>query len=151
MYKYIRLLGLLCLITVALVPAHASESCRVIHGRAHLYSDDGQLRIRHIGTHHEYAPDESSWTRVASWLEDGVKDSNKSQYASPASTVCLFADFVICPTEPFKKGAVQQARVKSALHRHYVKTGAAKCFAGGRNDRALPGIADPLGVGAKSR
>jgi hypothetical protein len=41
--------------------------------------------------------------------------------ASPASTVYLFADFVVCPTEPFKKGSVQEAKVKSAVHRHYVR------------------------------
>jgi hypothetical protein len=100
----------------------------VIHGRAHFYGGDGQLRIWHIGTHHEYAPDESSDERVIKWLEAGVKGTDKAKYASPASEVCLFADFVICPTEPFKKGSVQGARVKSASHRHYVNAGAPNCF-----------------------
>ncbi|MGA2168372.1 MAG: hypothetical protein ABSG62_09175 [Terracidiphilus sp.] len=91
-----------------------------IHGRAHFYGGDGQLRIWHIGTHHEYEPDQSSEPRVMGWLEAGVKDSDKSNYASPASAVYLFGDFEVCPTEPFRKGAVQRAIVKSVSYRHYV-------------------------------
>ena len=102
------------------IPMHAADACMTIRGRAHLYGGDGQLRIWHIGTHHEYEPDDSSWQRVIGWLEAGVKDSDKSQYASPASMVYLFADFEICPTEPFKKGAVQPAKVMSAHNRRYV-------------------------------
>lgn len=102
------------------VPLRAAESCFTIHGRAHLYGGDGQLRIWHVGTHHDYEPDESSWARVESWIEAGVKDPDKSRYAAPASYVNLFADFLICPTEPFKKGSVQRAKVVSAQHRHYV-------------------------------
>ena len=56
-----------------------------------------------------------------SWLEAGVPDSEKSNYASPASAVDLYADFLICPTEPLVKGAVQHAEVKSASHRRYVQ------------------------------
>jgi hypothetical protein len=93
----------------------------VIHGRAHLYSGDGQLRIWHIGTHHEYKPDESSARMVEGWLDAGVADSDKLKCASPASTVYLFADFLICPTKPFRKGAVQRAKIKSASRRHYIK------------------------------
>jgi len=93
-----------------------------IHGRAHLYSGDGQLRIWHIGTHHEYEPDESSDALVIKWLEEGVPPSQRQDYATPASAVDLFADFEVCPTEPFKKGAVQKAKVVSASHRHYVRT-----------------------------
>ena len=101
--------------------ARASEPCQTIHGRAHFYGGDGQLRIWHIGTHHEYEPDQSSWDTVMSWLEAGVPDSEKSNYASPASAVDLYADFIICPTEPLVKGAVQHAEVKSASHRRYVR------------------------------
>jgi len=115
-------------IALLVSPIRAAESCMVIHGRAHFYGGDGQLRIWHIGTHHEYEPDESSDERVIKWLEAGVKETDKTKYASPASTVCLFADFVICATEPFKKGSVQLARVKSASHRHYVNVGAPNCF-----------------------
>jgi len=85
------------------------------------------------GTHHEYAPDDSSRPRVEEWLGNGVKDTDKPKYASPASMVCLFADFLICPIEPFKEGSVQQAEVKSASHRHYIEVGTPKCFARGSN------------------
>jgi hypothetical protein len=109
------------LIALLVSPIRAAESCMVIHGRAHFYSGDGQLRIWHIATHHDYAPDESSDQRVLRWLEAGVKETDKAKYASPASMVFLFADFLICPIEPFKKGSVQPAIVKSASHRHYVR------------------------------
>jgi len=59
---------------------------------------------------------------VLGWLEAGIKDAEKSNYASPASMVYLYADFLICPTEPHKKGSVQEATFKSAVHRHYVLT-----------------------------
>lgn len=100
---------------------YAADPCKVIHGRAHFYGGDGQLRIWHIGTHHEYEPDEASWDRVMKWLEDGVPESEKANYASPASAVYLYADFLVCPTEPLKKGAVQRAEIKSVSHRRYVK------------------------------
>ena len=116
-----RLILALGLLVIVVLPAFASEPCTVLHGRAHLYGGDGQLRIWHIGTHHEYEPDSSSWDTVMEWLEAGVPDSEKSQNASPASAVYLFADFLICPTEPFRKGSVQPAQVKSASHRHYVR------------------------------
>ena len=124
-----RTLALLTFTIIALLPADAAESCTVIHGRAHLYGGDGQLRIWHVGTHHDYEPtDESSRTRVMEWLEGGVNDREKQMAVSPASMLCLFADFVICPTEPFKKGSVQQAKVKSASHKHYVNIGEPGCF-----------------------
>jgi hypothetical protein len=114
-----RGLSLLLFLTAFLL--QASDSCFTIHGRAHLYGGDGQLRIWHVGTHHEYEPDDgASRARVESWLEAGVKDSDKSRYAAPASMVYLFADFLICPTEPFKKGSVQRAKVINAQHRSYV-------------------------------
>jgi hypothetical protein len=67
-----------------------------------------------------FAPDASSWAKIESWLESGIKDSAKSRVCSPASSVYLFADFLICPTEPFKKGSVQHAKIISAQHRRYV-------------------------------
>src|SRR6185437_14142278 len=98
----------------------AADSCFSIHGRAHLYGD-GQLRVWHIGTQHDFEPDASSWNKVESWLEAGVEDSAKSRVATPAaSSVYLFADFLIGPTEPFKKGSVQRAKIISAQHRRYV-------------------------------
>jgi hypothetical protein len=100
---------------------YAAEPCKVIHGRARFYGGDGQLRIWQIGTHHQYEPDEPSWPRVIKWLEAGVPESERANYASPASSVDLYADFPICPTEPFKQGSVQRANIKSASHRRYVK------------------------------
>ena len=101
-------------------PCHAADSCQWIRGRAHLYGGDGQLRIWHIGTHHEFTPDEASGRDVLRWLDEGVSPADR-HYASPASTVYLFGDFLICPTEPFKKGAVQRALVKDVKHRHYMR------------------------------
>jgi hypothetical protein len=60
-----RTLALLCLLFGATYRLQAAESCLTVHGRAHLSGGDGQLRIWHIGTHHEYEPDESSWAMVA--------------------------------------------------------------------------------------
>ncbi len=117
---HVRVLRLLLLLPATSLLLQGADSCFTIHGRAHLYGGDGQLRIWHIGTHHEYQPDESSWAKVEGWLEAGIKDSDKSRYANPASMVYLFADFVICPTEPLKKGSVQTARVMSAQRRRYV-------------------------------
>jgi hypothetical protein len=102
-------LGLLFLLSL---PSQAADACFTIHGRAHLYGGDGQLRIWHVGTDHDYEPDDpSSRARVEQWLEAGVKESEKAHMASPASMVYLFADFEICPTEPFKKGSVQTAKI----------------------------------------
>ena len=114
-----RFVVLLCLILGTSCQLRAAEGCMAIHGRARFYSGDGQLRIWHIGTHHEYEPDESSWDTVMGWLEAGVKKSERANYYIPASVVDLFADFEVCPTEPLRNGAVQHARVKSASHRHY--------------------------------
>jgi len=108
-------------LTLVAFPASATEPCRPIHARAHFYGGDGQLRLWHIGTHHEYQPDESSWDKVVRWLEAGIPKSERARYASPASAVDLYADFLVCPTEPFRKGAVQTAEIKSATHRRYVR------------------------------
>jgi hypothetical protein len=115
-----RIVVLICLAFFTALPMLAVEPCMTIHGRANFYGGDGQLRIWHIGTHHEYEPDQSSWDRVIDWLLAGVKDSDKPNYASPASAVYLFGDFLVCPIEPFKKGSVQEATIKSVSHRHYV-------------------------------
>jgi hypothetical protein len=99
----------------------AAEPCTTIHGRLRYYGGDGQLRIWQIGTHHEFTPDESTWDTVITWLREGVKPAESKDYADPAVAVDLFGDFQICPTEPFQKGAVQQAKVISVAHRRYVK------------------------------
>jgi hypothetical protein len=125
MCMHARTFGSLCLLFFAASCVCSAEPCKVIHGRANFYGGDGQLRIWHIGTHHEYEPDESSWPQVIKWLEAGVPESDRANSADPASGVYLYADFFICPTEPFKKGSVQRANVKSASHRRYVNVYAA--------------------------
>ena len=117
-----RILLLLYFAVVTVFPAQAAEACKTIHGCAHRNGGDGQVRIWHIGTHHEYEPDESSWQQVEKWLEAGVTDSERAKYASPVSEVYLYADFLICPIEPFRRGAVQRAKVKRAVRRHYTRT-----------------------------
>jgi hypothetical protein len=111
----------LVLLAAATVSAQTAEPCITIHGRANYYGADGQLRIWHIGTHHEFKPDASSWDRVMGWLLDGVAPSERKSYASPHSSVFLFGDFEICPTEHFHQGAVQEAKVTKVVNRHYVK------------------------------
>jgi len=121
----IRVLATLCLVIAATSPMRGAESCVSVHGRAEFYGGDAQLRIWQIGTHHEFEPDDSSWDRVLGWLAAGVKIPDKSSAVSPASTVYLYGDFLVCPTEPLKKGSVQQAKVKSVSRRHYVPVGRA--------------------------
>ena len=115
-----KCLLLVCVIAAAGSRAYATENCVTIHGRAHYYCGDANLRIWHIGTHPEFEPDESSFDHVIEWLEAGVKESAKQELARPDGTVNLYADFLVCPTEPFKKGAVQHAVFKSATNRRYV-------------------------------
>lgn len=104
----------------ALLWGQAKPPCQKIHGRAHLYTGDGQLRIWHIGTHHDFEPDASSWERVQGWLEEGATQAQKEQDpASYAGDVFLYGDFVVCPVEPYRKGAVQSARIESVTHRRY--------------------------------
>ena len=118
----VRNVALLSLTFLCNSQLKAEESCMTIHGRLHFYGGDGQLRIWHIGTHHEFAPDDqSNWDTVISWLVDGVEPAHRKDYASPATAVDLFGDFHVCPTEPFRKGAVQHARVTGVSHRRYVK------------------------------
>jgi hypothetical protein len=119
-----RISSLICIVAAVILVSlpstlHASEPCRLVHGRAHSYGGDGRLRIWEVGTHHEFQPDDSSWDTVLSWLQAGVTE-RESKFASQISLVDMYADFLICPTEPWKKGSVQQAAVKSADHRHYI-------------------------------
>lgn len=120
MFGRIKKALLICVLVPTVVRLHAAEKCVVIHGRAHYYCGDGNLRIWHIGTHHEYEPDSSSFDRVLHWLDAGTTQTEKKSLACPTGAINLYADFLICPTEPLKKGAVQHAVVKSATHRHYV-------------------------------
>lgn len=119
MPRTVKLALLILILVTTTSPLHAAGDCVVIHGRAHYYCGDGNLRIWHIGTHHEYEPDNSSWDRVVHWIEVGENQAEKESLACPAGAINLYADFLICPTEPFKKGAVQHVVVKSATDRHY--------------------------------
>jgi hypothetical protein len=103
------------------IPSSPAGPCITFHGRAHYYSGDGQLRIWRIGTHHEFEPDRSTYDQVISWLTAGVPPAERRDYASPESAMNLFADFEVCPVEPLRQGAVQQAKILSATHRHYVR------------------------------
>jgi hypothetical protein len=114
-----RRFGIFVLLFTAAISLRAADSCFTIHGRAHYYAGDGQLRIWHIGTHHEFEPDESTWERVKGWLESGVTEADRKRYAIPVSMIDLFADFSVCPVEEYKAGSVQKARIVSAAHRRY--------------------------------
>lgn len=95
-------------LTLALVAAISqiafAQNCMKIHGRAVDYRGDGFFAIWHIGTHHVFSPsDEQSVELVCRYFDC---DSGDRQPA-------LFADFTICPTEPFVSGAAQGATVKA--------------------------------------
>jgi hypothetical protein len=110
-----------CIATVVIAAcasqAQAAEPCQLIHGRAHYYSGDGQFRIWHIGTQHEFgAPNaeaqdwDHSWDKIMDLLQAGTKTPTE------IGDKDLFADFVVCPIEPFRKGAVQFATVRKMYH-----------------------------------
>jgi len=111
-------LALTALLLLTPITATAAEPCQTFHGRARLYSADGQLRIWHIGTHHEFMPSREAdqdewghgWDRVINILNRG-----NLAPATP-TTLQLFADFTVCPIEPFRQGAAQSASVKSIHH-----------------------------------
>lgn len=111
---------LAALLILAATPAFAAEPCQSFHGRALYYSADGQFRIWHIGTSHEFQPPEMpgpnpdyepSWNRLMKILLAGSQ--NPDDHA-------VFADFVICPTVPFRNGAAQQAIIRTIRHPHIV-------------------------------
>jgi hypothetical protein len=100
-----RISFLLALITLIANPARCfgAEPCREIHGRAILYSGDSFLEIWHIGTHHTfYVVDDSSTDLILRYVPASVGDSK------PA----LFANFTLCPTPPYRRGASQATLVK---------------------------------------
>ncbi|MGA1983847.1 MAG: hypothetical protein ABSG84_15450 [Acidobacteriaceae bacterium] len=89
-----------------------AQSCLTIHGRARFYSGDSQLRIWHIGTHHEFA------------IYDDTSSGMLFKYLCSPKYACtienppksLYADFTVCPTEKFKPGAAQPVTVKGIKH-----------------------------------
>jgi hypothetical protein len=101
-------LPLCFVLSLTLAMPMLAEPCREIHGRARLYTGDGQLFIWHIGTHHEFwILDDASWDVIFKYIPNGGgKD--------------LFGDFTVCPTKPYRKGAAQSAIVKSVRHPHLV-------------------------------
>src|SRR5271155_5431134 len=113
-----RLANVLACLLIFPITAFAADSCFVIHGRAHYHGADGNLRIWHIGTRHEFEPDETSFPRVMGWLTVGTMKGD-SKDASPESNLNLFGDFMVCPIEPFRQGAVQHAKILSIENRHY--------------------------------
>jgi len=84
---------------IALASPTSAQSCRVIHGRAILYTGDGQARIWHIGTHHEFSFD--------------YNDPLISKYLPEDGSKALYGDFTICPLEKYVRGAAQAVVVKS--------------------------------------
>lgn len=54
-----------------------------------------------------------------SWIHAGVTP-DLEHFAGPDSMVDLFGDFLICPTESYRKGAVQKALIKTVTNRRYV-------------------------------
>jgi hypothetical protein len=58
---------------------------------------------------------------VIDWLRGGVKHVEKKDYADPAIAVDLVGDFELCPTEPFREGAVQETKVLGVTHGRYLR------------------------------
>jgi hypothetical protein len=66
-----------------------------------LYRGDGFFAIWHVGTHHIFSPDANSAELICQYFDCDSSDRE------PA----LYADFTICPTEPYTPGAAQGAKV----------------------------------------
>ena len=76
----------------------SSQPCREIRGRAVWYRGDGFFAIWHIRTHHIFFPaDKASDDLICQYFDCENGDRQ------PA----LFADFTVCPTEPYRAGAAQ--------------------------------------------
>jgi hypothetical protein len=88
-----------------------AEPCRVIHGRAILYSGDGFLEIWHIGTHHTFfVVDDKSSDLILNYIP----------YEDDGHLKALFADFTVCPTAKYRKGASQETIVRKVQNPHVV-------------------------------
>jgi hypothetical protein len=95
------------LLAAALAPLVRAQECLQIHGRAVQYRGNAFFEIWHVGTNHRF------------FIVDGRSQELVCKYfdcESPDRQPALFADFTLCPTEPFKKGAAQPATVKSVAH-----------------------------------
>lgn len=83
------------------------NTCVVIRGRAIEYRGDGFFAIWHIGTHHIFMPaDAQSSNLICKYFDCESGDRQ------PA----LFANFTVCPTRPYARGAAQPAIVKRIAH-----------------------------------
>ena len=98
----------LCLVLFSvLTPISPAQACFQIHGRAVDYRGDGYFAIWHIGTHHEFfLADQQSVDLVCKYFDCD----------SPDRQPALFADFTVCPTAPFVKGAAQAVKVTAVSH-----------------------------------
>ncbi|MGD0628583.1 MAG: hypothetical protein ABR987_04480 [Terracidiphilus sp.] len=111
----IQLLRIVCLALLffSVVPSNA-QRCRTIHGRAILYSGDSFLEIWHIGTHHTFfVVDGKSTDLILNYIPYKGDDLGRA----------LFADFLICPTVPYRRGASQETIIKEIRHPRVVPRG----------------------------
>jgi hypothetical protein len=115
MHRRATFLLLLCAASIS----QAAEPCMTVHGRLRQNGGDGFLYVWRIGTHHDLMPDDSSWGVVSGWLQRKLSESELKQCGATCG-YDLYADFLLCPTEPYKEGAAQKAKFISAIHRHYV-------------------------------
>ena len=91
----------------SLEPASAAETCFPIHRRAVWYRGDGFFAIWHVGTHHNFfIMDKKSADLVCRYFD----------CVTPSKSPALFADFTVCPTKPYRKGAAQPVIVKKVKH-----------------------------------
>ena len=66
----------------------------------------------------EHTTTSSLTTPLGRWLKGGSR-RERSQLVH-VEIMPLIANFLICQTEPYKKGAVQRAAVEAAYHCRYV-------------------------------
>ncbi len=105
--KPMRITPLHLLVLAAMAPVVLAQTCFNIHGRAVDYRGDAFFELWHVGTHHIYFPaDQKSVDLICQYFDCG----------SPDRQPALFADFTICPAEPFKQGAAQPVFVKNIQH-----------------------------------
>jgi hypothetical protein len=119
-----RTLPALAALLITSTSAFAAGPCQIFHGRATYSSANGMFRIWHIGTHHTFMPDDlrtpdntdfsPSWNKIMDLLTDNERNPRGGD------DTALFADFVVCPTEPLHQGASQPARVLHIYHPHVV-------------------------------
>ena len=106
------LTALSLLVLAAVTPPSTAETCFQIRGRAVLSRADGFFAIWHVGTDHRFfLEDEKSSDLVCTYFDCTSTDQ------SPA----LFADFTVCPTKPYVRGAAQPVIVKKVEHPRVVQ------------------------------